>query len=109
VRWGACAISLHNQNNPLQVRALQSVRGASVGVREYRLRVVASLPWLRELDFSALTRSELEQGRAMRAESRARAAAAAAAAPSATTPSPLPTPLCTMLGRSAGGRPRKKA
>jgi hypothetical protein len=97
---------LHNQNNPLQVRALQSVRGASVGVREYRLRVVASLPWLRELDFSALTRSELEQGRAMRAESRARAAAAA---PSATTPSPLPTPLCTMLGRSAGGRPRKKA
>jgi hypothetical protein len=106
VRWGACAISLHNQNNPLQVRALQSVRGASVGVREYRLRVVASLPWLRELDFSALTRSELEQGRAMRAESRARAAAAA---PSATTPSPLPTPLCTMLGRSAGGRPRKKA
>jgi len=58
------------QNNPVNLNALESVHGSSKGVQEYRLRVCATLPWLRELDFSTVTSSERAGARNHREESR---------------------------------------
>jgi hypothetical protein len=87
------------QNNPVQTSALQSMAGSSKGVQEYRVRVVATCPWLKELDFSTVTSSEMQSALQHRHEvqrlndERKRGGQ-----------SPLPSPLRTMLGREAGYR-----
>ena len=64
------AFGIALQNNPVNLNALESVHGSSKGVQEYRLRVCATLPWLRELDFSTVTSSERAGARNHREESR---------------------------------------
>lgn len=87
------------QNNPVQTSALRSMAGSSKGIQEYRVRVIATCPWLKELDFSTVTGSEKQSALNHRAEvqrmneERKRGGQ-----------SPLPSPIRTMLGREAGYR-----
>ncbi len=87
------------QNNPVQTSALRSLAGSSAGVQEYRVRVIATCPWLKELDFSTVTGPEKQGGLSHRVEAqrvneeRKRGGH-----------SPLPSPIRTMLGREAGYR-----
>ena len=99
-------LSLHN--NPVNTKALQNLNGTSTGVRDYRVRVLAAVPWLRELDFSTVTKAEFEAGVAHRQAVAAQRKKVAAAG-GGRKPGSLPSPLRTMLGRQAGGRPVRKA
>lgn len=89
------------QNNPLQTGALQSMAGSSKGIQEYRIKVVATIPWLKELDFSTVTGSEHHAALTHRQNVQKSAEERKLPGPHF---SPLPSPLKTMLGRQAGFR-----
>ena len=89
------------QNNPLQTSALQSMAGSSKGIQEYRIKVVATIPWLKELDFSTVTGSEHHAALTHRQNVQKASEERKLPGPHF---SPLPSPLKTMLGRQAGFR-----
>lgn len=87
------------QNNPVQTSALRSLAGSSAGVQEYRVRAIATCPWLKELDFSTVTGAERQGALSYRVE-----AQRVSEERKRGGPSPLPSPIRTMLGREAGYR-----